>query len=360
MLARVLIALFFSLPAWAQEKGWEKRWDEMVAAAKREGRVIVEGPADPLVRKELPGKFTARFGIPVEYIGGRGSEAVAKIRVERRAGQYTRDVWLSGVNTFANALAPEKMLDPLRPELLLPEVVDGSKWKPGKLWFADPEEKYVLRLLSYLPPIFNLNTQLAHPKEFKSIMDVLHPKWQGKISIVDPTVGGSGPYYAAVLYHQFGEEFTKRLYVDQKPTLSRDTRQLAEWLARGTHAISFGAGSEDMKRLQQEGLPVMRVYSLPDTPGAITAGNGAVGLINRAPHPNAARVFVNWMASKEGLELYSRTRQLATTRNDLDASFVPPEEIPRPGVKYFDAASWEFSIAGEEKTRLRMREILKK
>jgi len=360
MAAVIFIVLFLAAPGWAQERSWEKRWQETLAAARKEGKVVIEGPADPQVRQELPEKFSARFGVSVDYIGGRGSETVARVQVERRARQYTRDVWLSGVGTFATALYPEKMLDPLGPELILPEVVDPSKWKNGKLWFMDPEERYVLRLLNYRPPLFNVNTQLVNPKEIKSIGDVLNPKWRGKISIVDPTVGGSGPYYAAVLWHQFGEEFVKRLYVDQRPFLSRDTRQLAESLARGTHAISFGAGSEDMKRLQAEGLPVMRIYSVPDASGVVTAGNGAVGFMNRAPNPNAARLFINWLASKEGVELYSRTRQLATLRNDVDESFIATEELPPSGLKYFDAASWEFQLEGTEKTRMRMRELLKR
>ena len=109
-----------------------------------------------------------------------------------------------------------------------------------------------------------------------------------------------------------------------------------------------------------DGIPVMNIYSLPDLPSTTTAGTGMVLLVNRAPHPNAARVFINWIASKEGLEAYARAYGHATARNDIDeASFLPPEEILRPGANYFDTSVWEYSVTGKEKVRSRMEEILR-
>ncbi len=83
-------------------------------------------------------------------------------------------------------------------------------------------------------------------------------------------------------------------------------------------------------------------------------------LMNKAPHPNAARVFVNWIASKEGLEVYARSYNHSITRNDIDElSFLTPEEIPRPGVNYFDNGNWEFTVIEKEKVRSRLKEILR-
>ena len=81
-------------------------------------------------------------------------------------------------------------------------------------------------------------------------------------------------------------------------------------------------------------------------------------LLDRAPHPNAARVFVNWMASREGLEVYARAYGHSTTRNDIDeTSFLTAEEIPRPGVNYFDSDS-PASLAEEEKAKSFMKRLL--
>ena len=157
-----------------------------------------------------------------------------------------------------------------------------------------------------------------------------------------------------------GEEFVRKLYVDQQPVISRNTRQLADWLGRGVYPISLDGSTATVKRMREDGIPVMNIYGLPDLPATITSGTGMVLLVNRAPHPNAARVFVNWIASKEGLEVYARAYGHATARNDIDeASFLPPEEILRPGANYFDTSVWEYSVTGKEKVRSRMEEILR-
>lgn len=354
-----LLSICIAASAFGQEKGWEKEWNETLAAARKEGKLVVAGWTDPDVRRELPAKFTAWLGIPVEYIGGRASETSARVRAERQAGLYTIDVFLVGIDTAATILYPQRMLDPVKPLLILPEVVDGSKWKKGKPWFVDPEGKYVLQLFSYLTGVVHFNTNYIKPSEFQSIRTLLDPKWRGKISIIDPTVPGGGNT-AAEFFIQLGEDFVKKLYIDQKPVFSRDRRQMAEWVARGTYPISLNAEVDELKQLQKDGFPVTTLFSLPDFPGSVSAAWGQVVLLNQAPHPNAARVFINWIASKDGLELFARTAGAAPTRKDIDAAaFLPtPEAIPLPNVNYFDVNDWDFTLTQREKARLRMKELL--
>jgi iron(III) transport system substrate-binding protein len=356
----LIVLIFLAGLSSAQEKGWEKEWNETLARARKEGRVVVAGWSDAAVRQDLPAKFTARFGIPVEYIGGRTGDHAARIRTERQAGVYTIDVVLGGIDSMATILHRERMLDPLRPVLILPEVVDPSKWKKGRLWFVDPEEKYILRLFNYVTGAIHINSDQVKPAELKSVKGLLEPKWRGKISAHDPTVPGSGNTPAR-FYIQFGEEFVKRLYIDQKPVLSRDRRQMADWLARGTYPIALDASGDDVRRLKQEGFPVMSLYGLPDLSGMIAGSFGLAVLVNKAPHPNAAQVFLNWLASREGLEIYARAGGTVPTRSDIDAaSFAPAEEIPIPGVNYFDTYGWEYTVTEREKARLKLKELLKR
>src|SRR5581483_2213239 len=206
---------------------------------KREGKVVVLGPADPQVRQELPAAFKARFGITLEYLGGRSSESTARLRSERNAGVYTADAILGGIQTMATILHREKMLDPVKPVLILSEVLDGSKWKKGKLWFMDPEQQYVLRLFNTASPPFYVNTNVVKPGDLRSAHDLLNPKWKGRMAAQDPTVPGPGSNQAARFYLRFGEEFVKQLYIDQKIVFSRDRRQLTDWVMRGTYPITF-------------------------------------------------------------------------------------------------------------------------
>jgi iron(III) transport system substrate-binding protein len=331
----------------------------LVAAAKREGTVVVTGPAHPEVRQALPAAFKARFGLDLEYIGGPASAAAAKLRAERSAGLYTVDVTLAGIQTMATILYKEKLLDPVKPLLILPEVLDGSKWKKGKLWFMDPEQRYVLRLFSTESEEFSINTAKVKPESLRSARDLLDPKWKGKIATHDPTVPGTGSNQAARFYVQFGEEFVKKLYVDQKPMMSRDERQLTDWLLRGTYPIVFGVDDAKIEEMRKEGMPVMAITNLPDLPGTVAVGNGLVGLFKNAPHPNAAKLFINWLASKEGLEVYARAVKWSPTRNDIDErSFVPAESIPQPGVEYFDLSDWEFTVTKKQKARQRVKALL--
>ena len=334
-------------------------WDELVAAAKREGKVVVVGPPDQEVRQTLPSAFKARFGITVEYLGGRTSEQAGRLRAERSSGLYTADLVIGGVQSMSTIFHREKMLAPLRPALILPEVLDGSKWKKGELWFADLEQQYVLRLSNQVQPSFYLNTAAVNPNEIRTGRDLFDPKWRGKISAEDPSLLGSGVNIAARFYLTFGEEGVKKLYVDQKPAISRDSRQLTDWLLRGTYPIAFNADDDQVQKMRAEGFPVMAVYGLPELPATVSAGFGMLALFNNAPHPEAAKLFANWIASKEGMEVWARARKEAPTRNDIDeASFLPATAIPQPGVSYLDTYGWEFTVNTREKVRQHMKDLL--
>jgi iron(III) transport system substrate-binding protein len=351
--------LLSSHPALAQSGAAQQAWDDTVAAAKREGKVVVMGPPDSQVRKLLPEAFKARFGITMEYVTGRGTDTSNKLRAERAAGVYTADAVIAGIQTMSTVLYREKMLEPLRPQLALPDVIDGSKWKKGKLWFSDPEDQYVLRLFSTVHEAFMINTEAVKLSDLHAVRELVEPKWKGKISFLDPTLSGTGSNQAALLYTLFGEDFAKKIFIDQKPIISRERHQLTDWLLRGTYPITFGAEDGEMERLRSEGLPVQAVYGLPDMPGSLSGGN-LLAMFNHPPHPNAAKVFVNWMASREGNEIFGRALKYSPTRNDTDeANFLPPETIPKPGVNYFDTYDWEFTVTTKEEVRRRMKELLR-
>lgn len=356
--APCLLLTLVTPSAWGQEKGWEKEWNETLAAAKKEGKVVVANSPDPVMR-EIVARFKARFGITVEHLAGRATELAARLRAERHAGVYTVDVFLGGIQTIATILHREKMLDPLKPALILPDVVAPSGWKKGKVWFVDPEEQYVARPFSTITGLLHINTNAVSAGDLRLARDLLNPKWKGKISTEDPTLPGSGSNTAARLYLQLGEEFVKKLYIEQKPVVTRERRQLTDWLARGTYPIAFGAQSSDVEKMQKDGFPVKEIYGFPDLPGALSGSPWLPTLMNSAPHSNAARLFVNWILTREALEIYARGEGRATMRTDGDESFLSPEVIPRPGTQYFDTFDWEWTVTGKEKIRLRMKELLK-
>lgn len=243
--------------------------------------------------------------------------------------------------------------------MILPEVLDGAKWKTGKLWFIEPGENYILRVFRSVNGLLFYNADQVKAEEIRSAKDLLNPKWRGKISTDDPTVNGAGAANAAMLYSQLGADFVKRLYIDQKPVFSRERRQYTDWLARGIYPICLNCRENDLKSLRKDGFKLVEVFELSDISPRVNGSPWLLTYANKAPHPSAARVFANWIASKEGLEIYSRGYDAATLRTDVDESFLDKNSLPRPGVKYFDDTEWGWTITGRKSARENMQQLLR-
>ena len=128
----------------------------------------------------------------------------------------------------------------------------------------------------------------------------MQSQWKGKYQAlqVGPTQGSTALTY--VYYHpQLGPKFIERIYRDMEPTFFRDIRQGTDWLSQGKFALCFLCRRID--RASMQGLPVAELnpYQIEEKPG-IGTGSGALVLLNRYPHPNGARVFINWYLSLEG------------------------------------------------------------
>ena len=297
----MFVALGFGLPsthAAEAKPTWQVEWEKVLAAAKKEGQVAVyiSGYEEvlPDFQKEYP-------EIKVAAITGRGSQVGQRLLAERRAEKYLADVVSAGGVTTYQQLFPAKVFDPIKPALLLPEITDPSKWYEGRHHYADPENQYII---SYVATAtygsISYNTKLVNGKDFKSYWDLLNPKWKGKIISRDIRVPGPGSGNARLFYYlpDVGPTFIKKLYGEMDVTLFRDYRQGADWLAVGKAAICFFCEADVSK---QQGLPVETFG-----PGVFKEGAGLVqqfgtlGLVNRAPHPNAAKVYINWLLSRRG------------------------------------------------------------
>jgi iron(III) transport system substrate-binding protein len=359
---RVLVLVFMlveSATAFAQTKASDKEWAAIVEAAKKEGKVVVAGSPDPVMRNDVIPKFTARFGIPVEFVAGRSSQIVSRVETERASGIYSIDLYLAGPDTSANELYGGKMIDPLKPLIVMPEVLDGSKWKTGKVWFADPQEQHVARAFNSVASLLYINTEHVKPEELRNVKDLINPKWRGKISAEDPTTTGAGANMAARLLIQVGEEFVKNLYIEQKTVRTRERRQMTDWLARGTQPICLNCREDDVRPLVKEGFKVLEIFELNGVAPTINGSPWMLSIANKAPHPKAAQVFANWILSKEGLETYGKGYGSATLRTDVDESYLNPGNLPKKGVKYFDDTEWKWIVGGRHESREKVWKILK-
>ncbi|HWH79860.1 MAG TPA: hypothetical protein VNT76_20910, partial [Candidatus Binatus sp.] len=119
------------------QSDWKRQWETTVEAGKKEGEVVIYGPHNPAYQ-QIWSIFQKSYPeIKFSFVPGKGSEHAQRIVAERRAGKFLADLMMGGSSTYAS-FAPGTM-EPLKPLLILPEVVDSANWFDGKLHFADPQ-----------------------------------------------------------------------------------------------------------------------------------------------------------------------------------------------------------------------------
>jgi ABC-type Fe3+ transport system substrate-binding protein len=308
----------------------------------------------------VPAKFRERFGIEVEYLAFPANQGafVERLIQERAAGIGSVDAFIGGASSAYTIAYPAGIMAPIRPALIHPEALDGSQWRPGKVWFKDPEEMYFMQITEQIAGHMVLNTDEVKPFEITSWQVLLDPKYKGRISAWDPSVPGTGWTTANWLRLTFGDDYLKQLLVDQKAAIPTDTRQWADWLARGAYPIAIGISYRDYEGLRKDGFPIEPLPHFPEAPGFSSGAFGVVVLLENAPHPNAAKLLVNWVAMREGQEAWCRGEQYPAVRLDVDNSWVAPHNVARPGVTYQDSYEWSYVQHGFAEGVPKMRQIM--
>jgi iron(III) transport system substrate-binding protein len=226
-----------------------------------------------------------------------------------------------------------------KPALILPEVVDESKWRRGRHMFLDDKDQYIFAFNGAVRSWFAYNTKLVNPHEIRSYWDLLSPKWKGRIVGLDPTSSGAGSPLRFLYYHpELGPKFVSRLLTETDITVSRDMRQNPDWLGTGKFALSVltAVSRTGFDEAKKQGLPIDWFGPKSFREGAaVNSAGGNVGLLNRAPHPNAAKVAVNWLVSREAQIAYQKIGAEADSlRIDIPKDDVPSYSRRLGGVKY--------------------------
>jgi iron(III) transport system substrate-binding protein len=296
-----------------------QQWQKIVDAGQKEGKVTVSIPATAEMRKQVEDSFKKKFGIDVEVFTARGSAAVRRMADEFRAGVRYFDLHIGGSNSAVSGLLDEGVLDPIEPWMVLPEVKDPKYWWGGHMW-VDNAKRYIYAFQAYITESLWCNTDLVKPNEIRSLDDFLNPKWKGKIGFLDPRSPGAGDSNWSFLWSAKGEEYLKKL-VAQDLLLGRDQRVLAESLAKGRVAVMIGLTYYSYAPFIKAGLPIKSLPMMKEGTFG-TAGSGNLAIIKSPAHPNATKVFVNWLLSREGQEVVPRALGQATRRLDVDTQWL--------------------------------------
>jgi len=242
-----------------------------------------------------------------------------------------------------------RALAPVPPALILPEVVDESKWYSGKHVYTDPEGQYIfVYIASPGGGSISYNTRLVNPKEFKSYWDLLNPKWKGKFGSQPLTETGLGATLQFFYYHpQVGPEWIRKIYATMDVAFG-DRHLMLDWLAKEKLALCIGCRGVDHAKMQ--GLPVALFDdgTWKEAPG-ISTGGGSLSLIKGGPNPNAAKVFINWFLSRRGQIAMQSSNDLYgepapnSRRIDIPKDMLAPDERLVEGRRYVDISSSEYA-----------------
>src|SRR5262249_38862116 len=266
-------------------------------------------------------------GIRMELTGVNSRDYWPRVFQERQGGQYLWDLRVGGPDPDSYGALQQGVFDPIRPLLILPDVTDDSKWLGGlDFLFVDLEHRYFPGFVADAQTAFYVNRDVVPESELRSDTQLLDPRFRGRIVLADPR-GGSGLGRLTMLYVFRGEDYVRELLTKQDVTVTGDNRQLVDWVVRGRYPIGVGLTRDLLSQFQAEGLG-RNVRTLDEGPKALSPGFGGIQLLNRPPDPNAAKLFVNWLLSREAQTRISETVGVNSRR--VDVPVADPTSAPDP------------------------------
>jgi iron(III) transport system substrate-binding protein len=301
-------------------------WDKVVVAAKTEGTVnFYTGlPGNPTTKK-INEAFEKKYGIKVQTLELRATELRERIRSERVGNNATADVMHTSANQTRQISQGDNTIDKLGP------LPNGNRMR------KDLQETWVDRDINI--PTFLLNyailTNSNMVKEpIKSWNDLLDPKWKGKILSDDFRAIGGGSSFFSVTYEKLGKEYQEKLAA-QNVVFTRDMREAERRVARGEFAIYLPWLLNYLPSLK--GLPVKA--AIPSE--GVVYLPYASSILTKAPHPNAARVLIDFMLSDEGQAIYASEGLLPTAEGM--SSKLPPDYAELANIKLLGVSKLELT-----------------
>ena len=285
----------------------------LIDAAKKEGEVVwyTSQIIDPLVLR-LQEAFKKKYGIEIKPVRANSAEIALRILNEARGGRTIADIY--GGQTTSEALKQEGL---------------ALRWLPDNINvispdFRDPDGYWMGTNFTLMTAAFN--TDLIKPgTEPKTWEDLLAPSLTGKMVWSGAVSTSAGAGFIGLALKQMGEEkgvqYLKKLAAQKIATTGGSARQVIDMAIAGEYAMALQIFPEHAASSSAKGAPIKWIPMRPGMASVISTS----GVTARAPHMNAAKLFMEYMISEEGQMVFrdSLYSPIHPKVAPIDAEFAP-------------------------------------
>jgi iron(III) transport system substrate-binding protein len=320
--------------AYAQAPAPYQSTPELLAAAVKEGKVVFYTSTDVLVAEKLASAFEAKYpGVKVQVERSGAERNFQRINQEYNSKIYAADVIESSDAVHFVSFKRSGWLQPAVPS-------DVAEFWPKDS--RDPDGQYAAYRahLSVIAYNTKLVTKDAAPKSY---MDLLDPKWKGKLVKGHPGYSGTIMTATFALSQALGWGYFEKLG-QQRVLQVQSSTEPPKKLAQGERPVMADGNEYNVFLLKESGVPIEPVYATEGTPLVI----GNAGLLKSAPHPNAARLFYHFMFTREAQQANSDVGGLRSFHSQVKEK---PGRVPLAQIKllHSDPAALEGQMADIKK-----------
>ncbi len=306
-IAGLAAALAFSTHAPAQTLADLEPPEALIKAAKAEGRLMLYTSMNDNNSRTLLNAFEKRYGIKGETFRAPTAPLVQRFAVEHDGNGVAADIFsVASPLPFKN-----------NPEWFAP--LDKSFAPNLANW---PKEGVHERRYTWTNEILALayNTEQVKAEEVpKTWADIINPKWKGRIVLSDPRAADNYMGWLDAIETAFGMDFVRKLGA-QDFKLTPSGASGVQMVAAGAATLNLPTIATFATPLIEKKAPIAVIY--PGEPQLASARD--IAIVAKAPHPQAARLFLNWTLSLEATKLYCGVNAVAVVGDpDGKAGCVP-------------------------------------
>jgi iron(III) transport system substrate-binding protein len=305
-LAIIALAAFAAIMPMRSQAGLDVG---VIEAAKKEGTVILYSAASADATSKICAAFKTKFGISCEYFSASALQLFQRFNAEAEARNVKADVITASLLPAFNDAKSRGRIAPFK-------STEGSAY-PAQ--FRDKDNYYVagrviVEGIAINPKLIESNMA---PRTW---VDLLDPKWKGKLIASDPGASGTGLAAFYFWEKKFGLEFIRKLAAN-KPLIMNSSALVANSVVSGERPVAAQLDSWEIAMRMKESLPIQAIFPTDGAPVVPSP----VAVVANAPHPNAAQLLMDYLMSLEGQTLLMENLGSYSARSDMSA----PKGMPK-------------------------------